>query len=151
MDMLKVFDIASPNECFQRSESIVPQQALALANSELSLAMARVIASQLGTAETPPLAAGDGNRAIADQARVTQEFVAAAFERVLGRAPSDEEARASADYLRSQTELYRDSSGLSRFATGPQAKVKPATEPAQRARESLVHVLLNHNDFVTIR
>ncbi len=133
MDMLKVFDIASANECFQRSESIVPQQALALANSELSLAMARVIASQLGTA-------GDG-----------QEFVAAAFEHVLGRAPSDEEARASADYLRSQAELYRDSSGLSRFVTGPQAKVKPATEPAQRARESLVHVLLNHNDFVTIR
>ena len=35
MDMLKVFDVASPNECFQRSESIVPQQALALANSKL--------------------------------------------------------------------------------------------------------------------
>ena len=41
MDMLKVFDVASPNECFERSESIVPQQALALANSKLSLTMAR--------------------------------------------------------------------------------------------------------------
>ena len=29
--------------------------------------------------------------------------------------------------------------------------IKPAADPAQRARESLVHVLLNHNDFVTVR
>ena len=42
MDMLKVFDVASPNECFQRSESIVPQQALALANGKLSVNMSRV-------------------------------------------------------------------------------------------------------------
>ena len=27
----------------------------------------------------------------------------------------------------------------------------PAADPALRRRESLVHVLLNHHDFVTIR
>ena len=29
--------------------------------------------------------------------------------------------------------------------------VGPSNDPAQRARENLVHVLLNHNDFVTVR
>ena len=31
------------------------------------------------------------------------------------------------------------------------AKVLAAKDPAQRARENLVQVLFNHNDFVTIR
>ena len=35
--------------------------------------------------------------------------------------------------------------------TGPAPTSPPAADPAQRARESLVHVLFNHNDFVTIR
>ena len=56
MDMLKVFDVASPNECFQRSESIVPQQALALANSKLSFTMSRLLAQQLSpTASNEPV------------------------------------------------------------------------------------------------
>ena len=36
-----------PTSASRRSESIVPQQALALANSKLSLTMAREIATQL--------------------------------------------------------------------------------------------------------
>ncbi|MCW5980285.1 MAG: PSD1 domain-containing protein [Bryobacteraceae bacterium] len=132
MDMLKVFDLASPNECFERGESIVPQQALALANGPLSLSMARVIAAQL--APSP------------DDA-----FISAAFDRVLGRAPGPVELRESLAYLREQAELYREPARLTPFRTGPEAAVKPSTDPAQRARESLVHVLLNHNDFVAIR
>ena len=27
----------------------------------------------------------------------------------------------------------------------------PATEPAVRARENLIHALLNHSDFITVR
>lgn len=131
MDMLKVFDVASPNECFERSESIVPQQALALANGTLSTAMARVIAAGIP---------GTGTA-----------FVDAAFRRILGRAPSAEESRESAAYLLGQVELYRDPARLTAFKTGPAATVKPSSDPEQRARESLVHVLLNHNDFVTIR
>ena len=34
---LKVFDAANPNECFERNESIVPHQALALALFGLSV------------------------------------------------------------------------------------------------------------------
>jgi hypothetical protein len=129
MDMLKVFDVASPNECFERSESIVPQQALALANGPLSLAMARVIAAQLSP----------------------EEFVPAAFERILGRAPSKIELQESLNYIRDQAELYRQPATLTPFRSGPKAAIKPSTDPDQRARESLVHVLLSHNDFVTIR
>ena len=44
---LKVFDAANPNECFERNESIVPHQALALANSQLSLQAARILEKQI--------------------------------------------------------------------------------------------------------
>jgi hypothetical protein len=128
MDMLKVFDAASPNECFQRSESIVPQQALALSNSKLSLAMARTIAAQLPS----------GN------------FVAAAFQRILGREATAAELAESGKYEAAQAAMYRTGQ-LTAFSTGPAALVKPSGDPEQRARESFVHVLLNHNDFVTIR
>ena len=37
------------------------------------------------------------------------------------------------------------------FAGANAAKVPAAKAPAQRARENLVQVLFNHNDFVTIR
>jgi hypothetical protein len=126
MDMLKVFDAASPNECFERSESIVPQQALALANGRLSRAMSRLVAGELAA---QPAAA----------------FVSAAFERVLGRAPTAEEAHESATYLREQADLYRGREDLTAFRSGQAASVKPSEDPAQRARESLVHVLMNHN------
>jgi hypothetical protein len=52
-------------------------------------------------------------------------FVTAAFERVLSRPPTDAERAECLRYL------------------GPGAN--------PRRRESLVHVLLNHHDFVTIR
>jgi hypothetical protein len=132
VDMLKVFDVASPNECFQRSESVVPQQALALSNSPLSFNMARVLASELN--ELSP-----------------RDFVRAAFERILGRLPSAEEVRTSLGFLQSQAGLYANSAGLHHFDTGARSRVEPAADPAQRSRESLVHVLLNHNDFVTVR
>jgi hypothetical protein len=152
MDMLRVFDLASPNECYQRSESVVPQQALALSNSQLSLEMARVLAAQLAPAAADAPTAAAGNRSIAEQGRSPEEeFVTAAFERILDRAPSAAELKTSADYLASQADLYRDMSHLTPFQSGSAARVKPAADPAQRARESLVHVLLNHNDFVTIR
>ena len=153
VEMLKVFDVASPLECFQRSESIVPQQALALANSKLSLTMAREIATQLSPAV--PSAAGspaDGNRSVASVTPPSdQKFVAAAFERILGRAPLAAELQESLKYLREQAVFYADRESLTPFKSGPAPLVKPSEDTNQRARESLVHVLLNHNDIVTIR
>ena len=37
MEFLALFDAANVSECYRRSESVVPQQALALANSPLTL------------------------------------------------------------------------------------------------------------------
>ena len=118
MEMLRVFDAASPIECFERSESIVPQQALALANSKLSQNMSKEIAAQL---------AGTG-----------AGFIEAAFERVLGRAPTTAELAESKQFFAEQESHYRSAA-------------KPPSDPAARAQQSLIHVLLNHNDFVTIR
>jgi len=130
VEMLKVFDVASPNECFQRSESVVPQQALALSNSALSFDMARVLAGELHSA--------------------ARDFVRTAFERVLGRSPSADERRPRSNTCsrRLSCTQFRRPAAL-RY--GARARVQPAADSAQRARESLVHVLLNHNDFVTVR
>jgi hypothetical protein len=130
VEMLKVFDVASPNECFQRSESVVPQQALALSNSALSLKMSRALAAELSPA---------------------QDFVASAFQRILHRAPTSDERKASLEYLGSQAELYVNAANLNAFAAGVHSGVPPSADPAQRARESFVHVLFNHNDFVSVR
>jgi hypothetical protein len=40
---------------------------------------------------------------------------------------------------------------LTGFAGAATADVPPSDDPALRARENLVHVLMNHNDFVTVR
>src|SRR5690606_1428063 len=79
------------------------------------------------------------------------EFVVAAFERILSRAPSAAELAACRAFLRQQVELYRESAAKAPLAAAAQGAVVASTEPQQRACESLVHVLFNHNDFVTIR
>ena len=47
MEFLKVFDGANPVECYLRNESVVPQQALAMANSQLSQQQAGALAQRL--------------------------------------------------------------------------------------------------------
>jgi hypothetical protein len=120
MEMLELFDAASPTDCYERSTSIRPQQALALSNSELARAMSRKLAARLTQS-----AAEDG------------DFVVAAFEQVLSRSPTHSEAVATGKFLATQQALYRASA--------------TAGDAIQRSRESLVHVLLNHHDFVTVR
>jgi hypothetical protein len=118
---LKVFDGADPTSCYQRTESIVPQQALALANSKLSLTQSRVLASRLGGSE-----------------RSSEEFLRMAHEAVLGRPPSPDETARSLKFLERQETLFRDSK-----PAAPDAKL--------RARANLIHALFNRNEFVTIR
>ena len=135
---LKVFDEANPNECFQRNESIVPHQALALANSKLSLQVSRVLEEQI-TKRTGATAASDS------------KFVADAFDVVLNRPPTAAERTESLRFLQEQEELFQDTKKLTPIQTGAAGDVKPETDPHLRAREDLVHVLVNHTDFVTIR
>src|SRR5262249_4267786 len=121
-ELLAVFDAANVTECYQRTESIIPQQALALANSSLVLAQSRNLARSL-TREV-----GESPTA----------FVTAAFEQVLSRPPTAEECSTCERFLASQASLLR-------------GRVNVPADLNQRAREDLVHVLLNHNEFVTIR
>ena len=132
---LKLFDAANVEACYRRDESVVPQQALALANSPLALAKARELAGRI-TAESK----GDDST-----------FVIAAFERVLGRAPTDRERASTVAFLAEQAAKLADPSRLVPFDDGPSCGVAPSADPRQRAREGLVRVLFNHNDFLTIR
>jgi mono/diheme cytochrome c family protein len=126
---LSMFDGPSVEECYRRQSTIVPQQALVLVNGRMTMAAAARIAAVIAReVEQGQTAAADGNRA----------FVASAFERILGRPPADAE-RAECE----QT--------LARLEAVFRGKHKPGESPRQKARENLVHVLVNHNDFVTIR
>jgi hypothetical protein len=138
MTMLTLFDAASPNECYRRSESILPQQALALMNSSLSLGQSRLLAQNIWQ----EVSAGN---------QPQQHFVRLAFLQILSRPPTTEELAACQKFLTGQAATLSETSKLTTFVGGEAPKVKPATDPGQRARENLVHVLVNHNDFVTVR
>ena len=119
---LTTFDEALVKECYQREQSIVPQQALALANAKIVLDAAPKIAARL-EAEMQSQKTDIKNDAA---------FVKLAFSYLLGFQPGGVELAASAAALES----------FKNQADGPQAM-------APRAR--LVWALLNHNDFVTLR
>ena len=79
-----------------------------------------------------------------------KEFVTAAFRSVLCRGPTADERTRCEAFLREQAVLFAKPGALTPFPAGD-AVVAPATDPVSRAREDLIHVLLNHNDFVTAR
>jgi hypothetical protein len=139
MPFLQLWDAASPNECFRRNESVTPHQALSLSNSKLSLQTSRVLAGIL-------------NDEVGGSADTTSQFVDNAFEKLVGRLPTAEERAESEKYIREQALLYADSGELQSFETGEKnEQVPPSSDPHLRARESFVHVMFNHNEFVTIR
>ncbi len=128
MGFLELFDAANPCDAYRRTSSVLPQQALALTNSELVQRQGRLLARKLSAS------AGVDDGA----------FVRAAFEQVLARPPREAELAASLGFLARQADLFAGS----KLAAVPDG---PATDPAVRARENLVQALFNHTDFVTIR
>ena len=102
MPFLEAFDAAGPTECYRRAATVVPQQAMALVNSRLSARAAEAVAK--GVAATEPGAT-----------------VAGLYAKLLGRAPSDAEAKLCVEFLK----------------TNPPA--------------ALAQALFNHADFSTIR
>ncbi|WP_162655788.1 DUF1553 domain-containing protein [Tuwongella immobilis] len=146
MTFLTLFDAANPCDCYRRTVSVQPQQALVLANSDLALRMSRLVARQLHSEVSTDDVA----------------FVRLAFLQVLARPVKPTELQAALAFLARQQQVYRDandslpsssvagsnSAAATAVATNPE---QPAADLRIRARESLVHVLLNHHDFVTIR
>jgi hypothetical protein len=135
VEFLKIFDGPSVTECYERKPSVVPQQALALANSELAMTQARALARELGSAT------GD------DSTR----FISLAFRRILARRPNPEETRLCVDFLSHQAKAEQRTESKPMPADSKAEEKKILTDPARRARENLVLVLMNHNDFVTVR
>ncbi|MFO0877788.1 MAG: PSD1 and planctomycete cytochrome C domain-containing protein [Gemmataceae bacterium] len=131
MDFLDLFDAANPVDCYRRTASVRPQQALALANNELTLRMARQLATRLAS-ETDPTA-----------------FARAAFEEILAREATPEELAVATRFLDRQIELFRKVPPVPvAGAVGVQA---PSLDPVRRARENLLAALFNHTEFVTLR
>lgn len=118
---LSMFDDANVLQCYRRSESIVPQQALALENSALVAAMAEKITQRIlnGIPSGTDI-----------------EFIRAAFLRVLSMEPTPQE------------QAFMESM-FSRLVAAARAEGRP--HPKAHARVAVVQALINHNDFVTIR
>ncbi|PAW79735.1 MAG: hypothetical protein B9S33_18905, partial [Pedosphaera sp. Tous-C6FEB] len=118
---LEMFDNANTKECYRRDESILPQQALALANSRLANTAAAKVAERLVSA----------SESASDDA-----FIRSTFTTILATAPTPAEQQLCAE-------------SLAQFLTA--AKERKSAQPETKARAALVHALLNHNDFITIR
>ena len=151
--MLEQFDVASPLECYLRTESIIPQQALALANGGLSFSQTRLMARTLSRSksEIAASAAAEVTNNSESKNVSDDEFVTRVYELVLCRVPSPQERARCVRFLKEQPRLLSDKANLTPFTTGESASVKPSADLNLRARENLVHVLLNSNEFVTVR
>lgn len=152
---LELFDQVGVAEGYQRTESVVPQQALALLNSDFANRAAARLAERLNS--------------IAESS-TERGFVVVAFETILGRTATDAEIAACLDYLsrhagsaepvvaaEAKDAAPAGVGGDSAVAAPPQAATPGGggagtLSPEQiRARANLVHALLNHNDFLAIR
>ena len=131
VEFLSIFDGPSVSECYARKPSVMPQQALALANSEIAIGEAAALAKRLD----PSMGLTSG--------LTSAQFVEKACMAVLARQPSAQERSLCLEFLQKGPQ--------------PTAGVKPASltagqQPtADRRRMNLILVLFNHTDFVTIR
>ncbi|HWC00964.1 MAG TPA: DUF1553 domain-containing protein, partial [Bryobacteraceae bacterium] len=133
-EFLRLFDQPNPTECYIRTESIVPQQALAAAHSSLYEEAARLLAGSLER-----------------RAQGEDAFIGEAFETVLGNRPTPVELAECRKFLAEEVAMLSQPSRLTPFGGENLTRVAPASDPKLRARENLVHALLNHNEFVTVR
>jgi hypothetical protein len=121
-EVLDIIDAANPCDAYRRTASVLPQQALAMTNSDLAQRLSRTLAGKLSAT-----------------AKDDEAFVRAAFETILCRAPREAEVTASVRFLARQKALFETTTDLK------------IADPAQRARENLILALFSHTDFVTVR
>ena len=150
MEFLELFDAANACDCYKRTSSVQPQQALALTNSELTKTLSRQLAKKLWSqvareADTLRLTTANGEadaseiiRSAADDS--VPRFVKLAFLQVLSREPRENELSASLGFLEQQAGRLTPTDGST-----------VSFDPGERSRENLIHALMNHNDFVTVR
>jgi hypothetical protein len=118
---LTTFDGPMVKECYRREQSVVPQQALAMINGSLSQDASKAIVSLLEAELRESRRDSD------------TDFVEDAFLYVTGMRPSESAVRASLK-------------AFEQWKTGV-----PVSTATASARAAFLWVLLNHNDFVTLR
>jgi hypothetical protein len=133
-EFLRLYDQPMPNDCYVRPESVIPQQALASANSTFFQEASRLLAKSLN-----------------GQHPTDEDFIGAAFDTILGAPPTVLELAESRKFLASQSTLLAHPERLTRFSEVVDTHVPPAPDSRQRARENLIHALMNHNEFITVR
>ena len=129
MEFLELFDAANACDCYKRTSSVQPQQALALTNSELTKSLSRSLAKRLW------------EKVSVSSEASSDEFIQLAFLQVLNREPREIEFQASQDFLQEQS--------IRLVAAKKESSAD--FDASVRSRENLVHALMNHNDFVTVR
>ena len=137
MEFTRTFDGPGVTECYRRNESIVPQQALAMANSVLVKTQSRRLAQAISAA-------------IGGESEDTR-FINTAFMGILSRPPKPEETAACRVFLQAQAALLAEPTRLTAATVGDVSDQPPSREPRARAKENLILVLFNHNDFISIR
>ncbi len=174
MEFLELFDGANPSDCYKRTLSVQPQQALALTNSELTQALSRTLAQQLWSIAQETLSRGAAKsnarrgetaegpsqqqlhtadqEIVSDSQNVPESlvheldqpmarFARLAFLQILNREPLAAELQATLTFLDEQSQRLAEPTVLSDTQFDAQ----------ERARANVIHALMNHNDFVTIR
>jgi hypothetical protein len=127
---LSIFDAPDVCDCYRRSASVMPQQALALTNSAAPVSHAKPIAQRLWD-DAKTAVAKESAEAATNEDRLSMAFVTAVFEQFLTRVPTGKESAACVAFLKRQ------------------AALSPA-DGAVRARESLVRTMFNHTEFQTL-
>jgi hypothetical protein len=160
----QLFDGPDAMECYRRTRSIIPQQALALTNSDwVHQVSAAIVATWQRDDEKLAGSVPGSDAEVLDVANA--RFIDAMFERILNRGPSAEERAICLDAIRVSSAAPASSTDSADPAVpaggGDAETVAEEAEPAaldgpladrlRKGRESLVRALLNHNDMITIR
>jgi hypothetical protein len=112
---------------------------LALFNSALSLNVARQLAKAIST-----------QIAVDESSASSDRFIEMVFVRVLCRDPTESELTACRRFLSRHPHSIQESASEPYPAANP-GITAPSSNVRERAMANLIHVLLNHNDFVTVR
>jgi hypothetical protein len=126
----ELFDGPDALDCYRRTRTIIPQQALAMTNSDLVHRMSAALVDNWAN--------GQANEAPSEEMSETERFVSVMFERILSREPTAAERQLCVAAFETQQ------------STAKQLNVDEAMSK-RKAQESIVRALFSHNDFVTIR
>lgn len=119
----QLFDGPDPADCYRRTRTIIPQQALTLTNSPLVHKVAESLHDKI-------------QRQLSNNNQPTN-YIHLAFQSILGRSPNYEEITHCIHFL-SQS-------------NSPSSEPTPTNAETSSRYPSLLRALFNHNDFITIR